>query len=141
MAKTRSAALSVAAEVREWMNKLDPELRSSINAVRKTIKTAVPQLNERIKWNAPSYYYKRDHPDNPGHFNEKDILTFGPTKGRDRIILVFHHPGIVKIKSGLLQGNYKDRRLVYLNSKKEIKDGQKELERIIKESVQLIDNS
>jgi hypothetical protein len=49
-------------------------------------------------------------------------------------------PVIVKIKSGILQGNYKDRRLVYLNSKKEIKDGQKELERIIRESVQLIDN-
>ena len=141
MAKTKSAAISVSAEVREWMNKLEPELRSSINAVRKIIKTGGPQLNERIKWNAPSYYYKPGRPNDPGHLNDEDIVTFGPVKGRDRIILVFHHPGIVKIKSGILQGNYKDRRLVYLNSKKEIKDGQKELERIIRESVQLIDNS
>jgi hypothetical protein len=78
------------------------------------------KLNERIKWNAPSYYYK------------EDIVTFGPTKAKDKIILVFHHPNIVKIRSELLQGNYKDRRLVYLNSMKEIKDAQKELERIIK---------
>jgi hypothetical protein len=66
-------------------------------------------------------------------------VTFGPARAKDKIILVFHHPSIVKIKSELLQGDYKDRRLVYLNSEKEIKAAKKELERLIKESVQLID--
>ena len=116
-----------AEQVEEWMDKLDASFKPSINAVRKIINAAGPKLIERIKWNAPSYYYK------------EDILTFGPAKAKDKIILVFHHPGIVKIKSDLLQGNYKDRRLVYLNSMKEIKDAQKELERIIKESVAMID--
>jgi hypothetical protein len=41
--------------------------------------------------------------------------------------------------SGLLQGDYKDRRLVYINSEKEIRDVKKELERIIKESVKMVD--
>ena len=116
-----------AEQVNDWMDKLDAAFKPSINAVRKIIKTAAAKLNERIKWNAPSYYYK------------EDIVTFGPTKAKDKIILVFHHPNIVKIRSELLQGNYKDRRLVYLNSMKEIKDAQKELERIIKESVAMID--
>ena len=84
---------------------------------RKINKAAGSQLKERIKWNAPSYYYK------------EDIVTFGPARGKDKIILVFHHPGIVRIKSELLEGNYKDRRLVYLNSVKEINDAKKELAR------------
>ena len=116
-----------AERVNEWMDKVDTSFKPSINAVRKIIKTAAAKLTERIKWNAPSYYYK------------EDIVTFGPTNAKDKIILVFHHPNIVKIRSDLLQGNYNDRRLVYLNSIKEIKGSQKELERIIKESVAMID--
>ena len=126
MAKAR-AKPTEAEQVNDWMDKLDASFKPSINAVRKIIKTAATKLNERIKWNAPSYYYK------------EDIVTFGPTKAKDKIILVFHHPDIVKIRSELLQGNYKNRRLVYLNSMKEVKDAQKELERIIKESVAMID--
>ena len=126
MAKARSKPTE-AEQVNDWIDKLDASFKPSVNAVRKIIKTAAAKLTERIKWNAPSYYYK------------EDIVTFGPTKARDKIVLVFHHPNIVKIRSELLQGNYKDRRLVYLNSMKEIKDAQKELERIIKESVAMID--
>src|SRR5678816_1404915 len=126
MATTRSTTTD-AEQVNEWMDKVDTSFKPSINAVRKIIKAAGPKLNERIKWNAPSYYYN------------EDIVTFGPTKAKDKIILVFHHPNIVKIRSELLQGNYKNRRLVYLNSMKEVKDAQKELERIIKESVAMID--
>ena len=93
MAKAGSAKPTEAEEVKEWMNKVDPESRTAINLVRKIIRAAGPKLTERIKWNAPSYYYK------------EDIVTFGPLKAKDRIILVFHHPRIVKIKSDLLQGN------------------------------------
>ena len=127
MTKAKQAKPNDAEQVNEWMEKIDPSFKPSINAVRKIIKVAAPQLSERIKWNAPSYFYK------------EDIVTFGPTKAKDKLILVFHHPNIVKIKSGLLQGTYKDRRLVYLNSTKEIKDAQKELERIIKESLAMMD--
>ena len=114
-------------QVNEWMKKLDPEMKPAIDAVRKIIKTAGPKLNERIKWNAPSYYYK------------EDIVTFGPVRSKDKVILVFHHPNIVKIRSALLEGDHKDRRLVYFNSLIEIKSGKKELERIIDESVRMMD--
>ena len=114
-AKTKPAKLSDEEQVKEWMNKLDPEMRPAVESVRKIIKAAGSKLNERIKWNAPSYCYK------------EDIVTFGPVRNKDKIILVFHHPSIVKIKSDLLQGDYKDRRLVYLNSEKEIKTAKKNL--------------
>lgn len=126
-AKLKKAKSTDQEQVDEWMKKLDPEMKPAIDAVRKIIKTAGPKLNERIKWNAPSYYYK------------EDIVTFGPVRSNDKVILVFHHPNIVKIKSALLEGDYKDRRLVYFNSLIEIKSGKRELERIIDESVRMMD--
>jgi hypothetical protein len=139
MAMPNAAKPTETEEVKEWMSKLDPGFTNAINTVRKIIKAAGPKLNERIKWNAPSYYYKSGQPGGPGHSAAEDIVTFGPSKAKDKIILVFHHPNIVKIKSSLLQGNFKDRRLVYLNSMKEIKEAQPELESIIKKSVQLME--
>ena len=126
-ATLKKTKLTEEEQVNEWMNKLDTQMKPAVNAVRKIIKTAGPKLNERIKWNAPSYYYK------------EDIVTFGPARSKDKIILVFHHPNIVKIGSSLLQGDYKDRRLVYFNSLSEIRSGKKKLERIINESVKMMD--
>ena len=126
-AKLKKAKPTEEEQVNAWMSKLDTEMKPAIDAVRKIISSAGPKLNERIKWNAPSYYYK------------EDIVTFGPIKSKDMVILVFHHPNIVKIKSILLEGDYKDRRLVYFNSLNKIRSGKKELERIIDESVRMID--
>jgi len=125
--KIKKAKPTEQEQVSEWMNKLDPEMKPAIDAVREIIKAAGAKLSERIKWNAPSYYYK------------EDIVTFGPARSKDKIILVFHHPNIVKIKSALLEGDYKGRRLVYFDSLSEIKSGKKELERIIDESVKMMD--
>ena len=108
-----------AAQVKQWLDKQEPTVRKEIDAVRKLIKKAAPTLNERIKWNAPSYY------------TTADLITFGPYKNK-RILLVFHHPAIVEIKSPLLEGEYKDRRLVYFNSSKEAVKNEKELSRIIR---------
>ena len=124
--KKKTAKPTDEENVREWLAKLDPATKKQVDAVRSIIKTASPKLNERIKWNAPSYYYK------------EDIVTFGPSRKKDQVLLVFHHPSIVKIKSPLLEGNYKDRRLVYFNSPAEITAGKKELGRIVKEMVKLI---
>ena len=113
-------------QVKAWMAKLEPAAKKEIEAVRKIIKGASPKLSERIKWNAPSYYYK------------EDIVTFGPYKTH-KLLLVFHHPAVVKIKSALLEGDYKDRRLVYFDGLKAVKDNAKELERILTELVKAID--
>lgn len=113
-------------QVKAWINDLAPAVKSEIETVRKIIKAASPKLSERIKWNAPSYYYK------------EDILTFGPYKTQ-KLLLVFHHPVVVKVKSDLLQGTYKDRRLVYFKDKAEATKNKKELTRIITEIIQLID--
>lgn len=111
--------------VNDWMNKLEHPLKAEINAVRKIIKESNSNINERIKWNAPSYYSK------------EDIVTFNH-RATEHVHLIFHHPTIVKIKSVLLEGDYKDRRMLYLPDMKAVKANKKELQRIITESVQLI---
>ncbi|MEO7924970.1 MAG: DUF1801 domain-containing protein [Chitinophagaceae bacterium] len=123
--KTALKKTSDEEQVKNWMNKLEAPVRKEVEAVRQIIKKASPLLNERIKWNAPSYYYK------------EDILTFGPYK-KEKILLVFHHPAVVKIQSGLLEGDYKDRRLVYFKNKAEAEKNGKELSRIIREIVKMI---
>lgn len=112
--------------VNDWTNKLEPAAKKEIDSVRKIIKAASSKLCERIKWNAPSYFYK------------DDILTFGPYKTH-KLLLVFHHPAVVKIKSKLLSGNYKDRRLVYFKDKTDAEKNKNELARIINEIIKMID--
>lgn len=133
--KKKSAPIATAAkkkkpmdaeQVTAWMNKLSPSVRKEIEAVRKIILGSSAKLSERIKWNAPSYYYLND------------IVTFGPYRN-DQVLLVFHHPAVVKIKSPLLQGTFKDRRLVYLKDSKEAAKNKKELERIIRGIILSID--
>jgi uncharacterized protein YdhG (YjbR/CyaY superfamily) len=124
--KTVPKKLSDAEQVEEYMNKLDPAVREEIDAVREIIKAANAKLNERIKWNAPSYYY------------QQDVLTFGPYKTH-KLLLVFHHPAVVKIKSKLLEGDYKDRRLVHFKSKLDAEVHKEELARIINEIISVVD--
>ncbi len=114
--------------VNAWLNKQEPAVKKEIAAVRKIIKAASAKLKERIKWNAPSYYYK------------EDILTFGPYKTQ-QLLLVFHHPAVVKIKSKLLTGNFTNRRLVYFKDKAAAEANKKELTGIINKIIREIDKN
>lgn len=127
MAKKISTKLSDSEQVELYMKTLSGHpLLAEVEALRTILKKSSPKLNERIKWNAPSYYYK------------EDIVTFGPRKD-DKVLLVFHHPHIVKIKSDLLEGDYKDRRLAWFSNMKEIKSNKKDLTNIMKLLVDAID--
>jgi uncharacterized protein YdhG (YjbR/CyaY superfamily) len=112
-------------KVLAYLNNLDKRISTDVQAIRKIIQKTVPILEERIKWNAPSYHYKG-----------MDLLTFGPQKEK-KLLLIFHHPAIVKIKSALLEGTYKDRRLMYFTGKEAISHNKNELQRILKEFTEL----
>lgn len=113
--------------VAEYMKDLEHPLKPEVEALRKIIKGSDARLKERIKWNAPSYYFG------------EDIVTFGPARWKDKILLVFHHPAVVGIKSNLLEGDYKDRRLAYFTSMNEIRKNKAEISRIVKGIVAVID--
>lgn len=110
--------------VDDYMSNLNYPLKAEVEALRTIIKNADSRLTERIKWNAPSY------------FIQDDLLTFNLHLTK-QIRLVLHHPAIVKIQSGLLEGNYADRRLMYFSSMEEIEEKKTELERILKEYINL----
>lgn len=113
------------AEVNAFMQELDHPLKAEIEAVRSTIKKANKKIAERVKWNAPSFFYIDD-------------LATIHVKAQQHVMLIFHHPAIVSIKSKLLEGDYKDRRMMYFNNMKEITARKKELIRIINELVKLM---
>ena len=115
-----------AERVTDYMEQLQHPLKPEINAVRAIIKMANKKIAERIKWNAPSFYYKED-------------LATIHVKATKLVHLIFHNAAIVKIKSPLLQGEYKDRRMVYFTGMAAIKTNKKELGRIVNELVQLMD--
>lgn len=112
------------AEVNAFMQALDHPLHAEIEAVRAIIK-ANPKIAEQVKWNAPSFFYTDD-------------LATIHVKAKQHVQLIFHHPAIVKIKSPYLEGDYKDRRMMYFENMAEIKARKKELVRIIKELVHLM---
>lgn len=109
-------------EVEAFMKALKHPFLKEIQFLRQLIKATDERIKERIKWKAPSYYFI------------EDMLTFN-LWAQQHVHLVFHHPAIVKIKSALLTGDYKDRRMVYFNSQEEIDKHQKELTGIIKKLV------
>ena len=114
-------------QVAAYMADLDHPLKNEIEAVRKIIKNSDKKIGERIKWAAPSYYYK------------KDLVTFN-LRATKHVHLVFHHAAITKISSPLLEGDYKDRRMTYLKNMTEVQSNKKELERIMSELVEFMDN-
>jgi hypothetical protein len=126
--KSSKAPLKTDAEkVMEYMEKLRHPLKEEIEAVRKIFKNSNPKIGERIKWNAPSYFYKEDQV-TFNHRNEKCVQ------------IIFHNAAIVNIKSALLEGEYKDRRLVHLYTMKDVKQHKKELEYIMNELVAAMDS-
>lgn len=107
-----------AAQVKAWLKAIRHPLKKEVEALREIIKNTSDKLQERIKWAAPSYYYK------------EDIVTFNAW-AKDQVHLVFHYKPVEKIKSPLLEGDYDGRRMMYFNSMKEVEAGKKELERIL----------
>lgn len=110
--------------VNEYMEKLEHPLKAEMQAVREIIKASSDKLSERIKWAAPSYYYK------------EDLVTFNH-RNQEAVHLVFHHPAIVNIESALLEGDYKDRRMTYFKTMDEIIAKQSELQRILQLLLQI----
>lgn len=126
MAKAQSSskktAISGTEAVDEFMSKLEHPLKDEIQAVRQIILSADKHIQERVKWNAPSFYCV------------EDMVTIH-VKATKHVHVIFHHAAIVNITSPLLEGDYKDRRMMYLNDMQAINTHKNELLRITKELV------
>lgn len=111
--------------VAEYMQKLEHPLKIEIETLRAIIKSANPAIEERIKLNAPSY-----------HANE-DFLTFNH-RMTDKVHLIFHHAKIAEINSPILEGEYKDRRMVYFENMEVVVARKAELTSVINRLIELM---
>ncbi len=114
-------------KVQEFLEALEHPLKDAVLLLRSIIKSN-KKLSERIKWNTPSYY------------SSDDLFTFN-LHNKKFVQLVFHHPEIINIKSKLLEGDYKDRRMIYFENSNAIIENKKEIESIIKKLLLLVDKS
>ena len=113
-------------KVNDYLQKLEHPLKAEIETVREIIMASSDKLSERVKWAAPSFYYKLD------------LVTFNH-RNQKVVQLVFHHASIVQIQSGLLEGNYKDRRLAHFKDMDDVLAKKTELQQIMNELVKFID--
>lgn len=116
------------AEVDAYMEKLEHPFKTEVQTVREIIKNVHPDIIEQIKWNAPSFSYK-------GY-----MVTFN-LHAKQHVHLVFHNGAILNHESGILEGNYHDRRMVYFANMDEVKSKQAALEAAIREWISISDQA
>jgi uncharacterized protein YdhG (YjbR/CyaY superfamily) len=111
--------------VDEFLEDLSHPLKAEVEALRSIIKGVDKNIAEEIKWKAPSFNYKGEY-----------LVTFN-LREEERIHLVFHNPQISKVKSKLLEGDYKDRRMAYFADMNDIKAKKPVLEKALKDLIKL----
>ncbi|MGA7733126.1 MAG: DUF1801 domain-containing protein [Chloroflexia bacterium] len=113
-------------EVDAFMDKLDHPFKAEVQAVRDIIKSVHRDITEQIKWNAPSFSYK-------GY-----MVTFN-LWAKQHVHLVFHNGAILSNESGLLEGDYPDRRMAYFAGMDDVEAKRAALEGAVREWVRLRD--
>lgn len=113
-------------QVDAFMAALDHPFKAEVQAVRDIIKQTHPGITEEVKWKAPSFSYK-------GY-----MATFN-LWATQHVHLVFHNGAILSNSSGLLEGDYVDRRMVYFTSMDDVAAKRLALENAIQEWVKLMD--
>lgn len=124
--KKKPSPVSRTDKVDEFMDALDHPFKAEVQVVRDIIKGVNKEIVEEIKWKAPSFSYKGEY-----------LVTFN-LRNPAHIHLVFHNPLIPQVKSKLLEGEYKDRRMVYFANKRDVVAKKSALEKVIKDLVKLI---
>jgi uncharacterized protein YdhG (YjbR/CyaY superfamily) len=123
--KKKGSPVSRTDKVDEFLENLSHPLKAEVEAVRSIIRGVNKDIHEEIKWRAPSFNYKGEY-----------LVTFNLWEEK-RIHLVFHNPQISKVKSKLLEGDYKDRRMAYLANMKDVKAKKSLLEKVLKDLIKL----
>ena len=130
--------ISDSEQVTAHIKKLERTLGKTVETIRQIILSTDKEIGERIKWNNPSFYFTGEmKPFDPKEY-KREIVVLNLYKGR--IMLVFPNGANVNDKTGLLTGDYKDgRRITIFTDMKDIKSKEKDLQKIIKDWLKLVD--
>ena len=113
-----------------YMKKFRHPLKAEMEAVRNTIMRASEKMSERIKWNAPSFFYLKDM----GAINWS-------AQNCVQLVIVFHDGAMLPRRYGILEGDYKDRRLAKFYSMSDVKAKTPALKRVVEDWVKLVEKS
>jgi uncharacterized protein YdhG (YjbR/CyaY superfamily) len=123
--KKKASPVSRTDKVDEFLENLSHPLKAEVEAIRSVIKGVNKDINEEVKWNAPSFNYKGEY-----------LVTFN-LREEKYIHLVFHNPQISRVKSRLLEGDYADRRMAYFVDMNDVKAKKSALEKALKDLIKL----
>ena len=112
--------------VDEFMAALDHPYKAEVQAAREIILGVHPDITEQVKWNAPSFSYK-------GY-----LATFTLHR-REYAMLIFHDGASLDDQDGLLEGDFPDRRMIYLHSLDDVAAKRQRLEAAIREWIAIKD--
>jgi len=108
-----------------YMRDVDHPFKNEMEAVRAIILGASSKMAERIKWNAPSFFYG------------EDFGAFHPRATEYAHLIVLFPGGVgIPTKSSLLEGTQKDRREAKFHSLDDVKAKKTALEKLVKQWVQ-----
>ena len=112
----------------EFMQASQHPFKQEIETLRNIIKQTNKKISERVKWNAPSYFYI------------KDMAAFNLHQQKF-VQLIFIFPYGLIPENDLLEGNWKDRREARFFDMKDIKSKKAVLEKTINEWVALTEGN
>ena len=126
-------------KVDAYMKAVKHPLKKLIESLRQIILKTDSEVGEEIKWNAPTFFYSGEmKPSDPKEY-KRYIIVFNLFR-KDCIRLVFPSGAKLNDKSGLLEGEYADgRRLALFYSLQEVKSREKDLQKLIKTWLKLLD--
>ncbi len=118
--------------VTDHIQKLEPAIAETIEALRQIILATDPIIGEEIKWNSPSFYYTGEmKPFDPKEY-KRDIVVMNLHRGN--ILLVFPTGAVIKDTAGLLEGDYADgRRMARFSDMEDVNVKAPALQKVIKQ--------
>lgn len=126
-------------KVDTYLKKLKYPLIEVVKYLREIILSTDKNIGEGIYWNVPTFFYTGKMKLSDPKKYKRYIVGFNFYR-QDCLRMIFLHGANVKDSSGLLEGDYKDgRRLVFFKSMDDAKSKEKELKKVIKSLVKLID--
>ena len=126
-------------KVDEYMKNCKHPLVKVVEALRQIILSNDKEIGEEVKWNAPTFFYSGEmKPSDPKEY-KRYIVVFNLFQ-KDCIRLVFPSGAKVNDSSGLLEGDYADgRRLAMFHDMKEVKSKEKDLQKVIKKWLSVLE--
>jgi hypothetical protein len=127
------------AAVSAYIAKLEASKRELTEAIRQSILSSDNPIAEHIKWNAPAFYYTGEmQPFDPKEY-KRDLIVMN-LRQKDHVLLILPTGEKVKDVSSILEGDHTDgRRMIRINDMTDLKLKQKELKKVIKAWIKLID--